>query len=161
MDVIDPCKTKKLLECHVAHSYCRAAIKQTPPRTVTMHRELRMAAHFNHPEQTHRDQIEHDAHSAMFKDKIMLAAHGVQIARNVEGEHHLFACCISMSVDDLHHSFDTLGKKCIWWIGLQFVILDKIYPGLTQVFHQCSGILGRKSNTWFDNRPDQRAIHNP
>ena len=86
----------------------------------------------------------------------MPASHLVEIAGEVEGEHHLLSCAQGMIVDHAHDGFDALVERARRTVRLQLVVFDEIDAGAAEVVDQRRSVLGTEADTRLDDGADQR-----
>ena len=67
-----------------------------------MDRQIGVAAEFDHADQADRIDARHYAGAAFREDQIVAPSHLVDLSGQVEGEHHLLAGPIGVTIDDLH-----------------------------------------------------------
>jgi hypothetical protein len=55
-----------------------------------------------------------------------MAAHRVDVVRDIEGDHGLAAHAVRMAVDDLHHRLHPRFERGVRRIANQLVVFDKV-----------------------------------
>ena len=88
---------------------------------------------------------------------VVAAAHLVEVARQVEGEHHFLAGSIGVGVDDAHHGPHALVEGAVRAVRLEFVVLDEVDPSFAQRVDQCRRLLRPEADARLDDGADQRA----
>jgi hypothetical protein len=115
-------------------------------------------AQFSHADEPHRYDTRHHAGAAEIADKVMPATHLVEVAREVEREHHLLAGTLGLIVDDAHHGPRTPLERAARPVGLQFIVLDKIDPRIDERAHEVGRFLRPETDAWLDDGADQRPV---
>src|SRR3954467_10339158 len=87
----------------------------------------------------------------------MASAHLVEVARQIEGEHDLFAGAVRVGVDDAHHGPDAFIEGAGWSLRLEFVALYAVDPGFAERLGQRRRVLRPEADARLDDGADQRA----
>ena len=89
---------------------------------------------------------------------VVTPAHLVELAGQVEGEHHLLAGAVRMVVDDAHHGADALVEGAVGAVRLQLVVLDEVDPGFAErAWPWPRSSSGAETDARLDDGADQRA----
>src|SRR3954468_7219756 len=114
-----------------------------------------MAREFPNADKTDRIEAGHHTGAAEFEDKVVAAAHLVQFTGEVEGEHHLPAVPLGMTVDHRHHRADALVEGAVRAVALELVVLDEVDAGLAQRRDDIGGLPRAEADAGLDDRADQ------
>ena len=87
----------------------------------------------------------------------MAAAHLIEVAGQVEGEHDLLARALGVIVDHAHNRFDPPLERTVRPVRLQFVVLDEVDAGPAELADQRRRFLGTEADARLDDRADQRS----
>src|ERR1700726_2204583 len=90
----------------------------------------------------------------------MPVPHLVEVACQIEGEHHLLTGAQCVVVNHPHDGFDALVEWARRTVRLQFVVLDKINAGAAEVIDESCRLGRTQANAWLDDGPDQRPSLN-
>ena len=130
---------------------------EVPPAiAVGMDRQFAMPPEFDHADQPDRVEACHDAGAAEVADEIVAVAHLIEIAGEVEGDHHFLAGAVCMIVDHLHYRTGPLVERADRAIGIQFVVLDEVDAGFGEAANQGRRFLGAEPDARLDDRAYQR-----
>ena len=88
----------------------------------------------------------------------MAVAHLIELAREIEGIHHLLARSVGVIIDDAHHGADALVKRAMRSVGLKFVVLDEVDAGFAQSLGQGCCLVRPEADARLDDGADQRKV---
>ena len=105
-------------------------------------------------------QADHHAASAFALHQIGVAAHGVRLVADVEGDHDVLAGAVLVAAHPVHHRRHALGQRGVDRVGADLVVLDEVEPGGAERADQLAGLLRRQAEVRLDDGADQRpALH--
>src|SRR6516225_6412082 len=122
-----------------------------------MNGQLRVPPEFDDSDEADRIQARHHACAAARENEVVAAAHLVEIAGEIEGEHHYLAGSLRMSVDDRYDGVHPIFETTIRSVGLQFVVLDEIDAGFTESRNKVRRFFRSEADGRFNDRADQRT----
>src|SRR5690606_23772166 len=108
----------QLLPSDVADADVGRARIEPPTVAVGVDGEPAVAPQRRQTGQADRVDTDHHTGSAGGQDQVMSAAHLVDLAGYVEGEHHLFAGAGGVVVDDAHDRLDPFVERAVRAVGL-------------------------------------------
>ena len=107
-------------------------------------------------------EARHDTGTAGLDHDIMPAAHLVDLAGEVKGEHDFPPMPLGRRVDDAHYGRDALLERTEGAVRLQFVVLDEVNAAIDQTADRLRRCLGRQADRGLDNGADERqALDHP
>src|SRR3546814_889760 len=93
-------------------------------------------------------------------DLIVAAAHLVEIAGHVEGEHHLLAGAVGVIVDDPHDRPRPLLEGAVGAVALKLVVLDEIDVRRGKRLDETGRLLRPEADAGLDDGSDQGTAPN-
>ena len=142
MHVVGAGEPPELLPGDVGPAEQRVAAEVAPAVAVGVDRQLRVAGDLGHADEADRVEADHHAGAAELQHQVVVAAHGVEIVGDVEGEHHLAADALGVAVDRAHHGAGARVEGAGRAIGLELVVLDEVDAGLAEAGDELAGAAG-------------------
>ncbi len=87
---------------------------------------------------------------------VVAAAHLVDLARQVEGDHRLAAVPVGGAIDRRHDRVDAMREGAGRAVGLELVVLDEIEAGRREFTDEGGGRRRIEAHARLDDRTDQR-----
>src|SRR5262245_2950497 len=103
MQVVGASETPNLLPSGVGPAEHRGAGEIPPAVTVGVNGQAGESPELDHAGEAYRIEARHDAGAALLQHEVVAAAHLVEFASEVEGEHHFLPRAVRVAVDDPHH----------------------------------------------------------
>ena len=142
MKVIDAGQAPEGLPGGEVHAQQRLPAEHAPAGAVAVDGQLTVAPQMTDAGQTHRVQGDHHTATAGGQHVVVVPAHLVDLAGDVEGHHDLASGALLMFKHQRHDRVDPLGERAVRAVGLEFIVLDEVDAAIQQFLHHLGGGIG-------------------
>lgn len=156
MHVVGAGEAPDLLPGDIGPAQQRVPRQRAPAVAMRVDRQRGVARQREEAADAHGVEARHHAGAAELAHEVVPATHLVDLAGQVEGEHHLLSGALGMIVDDAHHRAGAGLERAGGAVGLQLVVLDEVDAGLAEGGDQGGGLPGIEADAGLDDGADQR-----